>query len=253
MMLNGKTILITGASSGIGKACAEALAPLGTRLILTGRRGELLEALAAELPCPCHTLAFDMQDRNAMQAALKSLPSEFSEVDILINNAGLALGLEASDATDFNDWEVMVETNILGLIAMTRALLPAMRKRGSGHIVNMSSIAGTYPYFGGNVYGASKAFVTQFSLNLRADLLGSAVRVTNIEPGMVETEFSNVRFKGDNARADTVYANVQPLTAEDIAETVRWAVTLPAHVNINRIEVMPVMQAPGGPQVARSA
>ena len=252
MSLKGKTILITGATAGIGKACAEVFAEQGARLVLTGRRATLLSELVASLDVPCHTLPFDMRDRDAMEDALASLPTEFSSIDILINNAGLALGLEPADKADMNDWETMVETNILGLIAMTRHILPGMRARGVGHIINISSIAGTYPYFGGNVYGATKAFVTQFSLNLRADLLGSPVRVTNIEPGMVETEFSQVRFKGDDDRASGVYANVQPLTAEDIAETVRWAIAQPAHVNINRIELMCVMQAPGGPQVARS-
>lgn len=253
MSLQGKTILITGATAGIGKACAEMLAKEGARLILTGRRASLLQEIAASLSVPCHTLCFDVRDREAMQHALSSLPADFADVDILINNAGLALGLEPADKTDFADWETMVETNILGLIAMTRHILPAMRERGRGHVINISSIAGTYPYFGGNVYGATKAFVTQFSLNLRADLLGSPIRVTNIEPGMVETEFSAVRFKGDDARASGVYANVQPLTADDIAETVRWSLMQPAHVNINRIELMCTMQAPGGPQVARSA
>lgn len=251
MSLHGKTILITGATAGIGKACATMLAKEGAKLILTGRRASLLQELASSLSVPCHTLCFDVRDREAMQQALSLLPADFATVDVLINNAGLALGLEPAEKTDFADWETMVETNILGLIAMTRYILPSMRERGHGHVVNLSSIAGTYPYFGGNVYGATKAFVTQFSLNLRADLLGSPIRVTNIEPGMVETEFSAVRFKGDDVRASDVYANVQPLTADDIAETVRWSLMQPAHVNINRIELMCTMQAPGGPQVAR--
>jgi 3-hydroxy acid dehydrogenase / malonic semialdehyde reductase len=258
MKLSNRTILITGATAGIGKACAELLARPetageGTKLILTGRREDRLKEVAASLAVPCHILAFDMRDRDAMTNALDALPPEFSKVDILINNAGLALGLEPADKAEFSDWETMVETNIVGLIAITRALLPAMRARGCGHIVNLSSIAGTYPYAGGNVYGATKAFVTQFSLNLRADLLGSPVRVTNIEPGMVETEFSEVRFKGDSSRAASVYDRVTPLSAEDIAETVRWALTQPAHVNINRIELMCTMQAPGGVAVARNS
>jgi 3-hydroxy acid dehydrogenase/malonic semialdehyde reductase len=248
-----KTILITGATAGIGEATARVLANEGAKLIITGRREARLKELAASLDVPVHCLVFDMQDRAAMEAALGSIPAKFAEIYGLINNAGLALGLEPADKTDFTDWETMVETNILGLTAITRQLLPAMRSRNAGHVVNLSSIAGTYPYAGGNVYGATKAFVTQFSLNLRADLLGSLVRVTNIEPGMVETEFSNVRFKGNDTRADSVYAGTQPLTADDIAETIRWAMAQPAHVNINRIEVMPTCQAPGGPTVARSA
>lgn len=252
MTLAGKTVLITGATAGIGKATAELLAQQGARLVLTGRRKALLDALAESLGTPCHTLTFDMRDREAMTAALDALPPEFASVDILINNAGLALGLEPADKADFSDWETMVETNILGLIAMTRQLLPGMRARGAGHIVNLSSIAGTYPYAGGNVYGATKAFVTQFSLNLRMDLLGSPVRVTNIEPGMADTEFSDVRFKGDTTEAAKVYANVEPLHASDIAEAIRWALTQPKHVNVNRIELMCVMQMAGGYNVARS-
>lgn len=247
------TTLITGATAGIGRATAELLAREGHQLILTGRREGVLREVAASLPVPTHCLAFDMCDRAALAAAIASLPPAFAAVDVLVNNAGLALGLEPADQADFADWETMVQTNILGLLAMTRALLPGMRARGRGHIVNLSSIAGSYPYPGGNVYGATKAFVTQFSLNLKADLIGTPIRVTNIEPGMVETEFSNVRFKGDDGRADAVYAGTQPLTAPDIAECVRWAIAQPAHVNINRIEVMPVAQAPAALAVARHA
>lgn len=253
MMLKNKTILITGATSGIGRACAELFAKEGARLIITGRRESLLREVAASLNTPCHCLAFDMQDRTAMEQALISLPTAFSTIDVLINNAGLALGLEPADKADMSDWETMVETNILGLIAMTRHILPSMRARGVGHIINMSSIAGTYPYAGGNVYGATKAFVTQFSLNLRMDLLGSPVRVTNIEPGMADTEFSDVRFKGDSTQAAKVYDKVEPLHASDIAEAVRWAITQPKHVNINRIEMMCVMQMAGGYNVARGS
>lgn len=244
--------LITGATAGIGRATAEALAADGWHLVLTGRRVALLNEVAATLKVPTHCLAFDIRDRDAMQDAIASLPAEFTAIDALVNNAGLALGLESADIAEFDDWQVMVETNIMGTLAITHALLPGMKGRGRGHVVNMSSIAGTYPYPGGNVYGATKAFVTQFSLNLRADLLGTPIRVTNIEPGMVETDFSMVRFKGNEQRADSVYAGAEPLTAADIAECVRWALAQPPHVNINRIEVMPTHQAPGGPKVHRS-
>lgn len=247
-----QTIFITGATAGIGKATATLLAREGVRLILTGRREALLKELAGNLKTPAHPLVLDMRDRAAIAALQHSLPEEFRAIDVLVNNAGLALGLESADQANLEDWETMVETNILGLIAITRAVLPGMKARGRGHVVNLSSIAGTYPYPGGNVYGATKAFVTQFSLNLRADLLGTPIRVTNIEPGMVETEFSNVRFKGNEARADAVYAGAQPLRAEDIAESIRWAIAQPPHVNVNRIELMATCQAPGGPVVHRT-
>lgn len=247
-----KTILITGASAGIGKATAELLASQGNvRLILTGRRAGKLAELASTLNCDVHILTFDVRDREATLAAIRSLPEAWKEIDVLVNNAGLALGLESFDEANYDDWQVMIETNLMGVLSMTREILPAMRSRGRGHIINLSSIAGTYHYAGAHVYGASKAFITYLSLALRADLLGSPVRVTNIEPGMVDTEFSMVRFKGDEARADSVYAGVKPLHAEDIAETIRWAIAQPAHVNINRIEIMPVMQAACGPKVHR--
>ena len=246
------TILITGASAGIGKATAELLAKTpGARIILTGRRTDKLQEVAASLPCETHCLTFDVRDRAASLAAIRSLPDAWKDIDVLVNNAGLALGLDAFADGNIDDWQVMVDTNIMGLLTMTREILPGMVARGRGHIINLSSIAGTYAYAGGHVYGATKAFVTHLSLMLRADLLGSPVRVTSIEPGMVETDFSLVRFKGDQQRAGAVYEGVEPLTAEDIAETVRWAMAQPAHVNINRIEIMPVMQAPGGPKVHR--
>lgn len=247
-----KTALVTGASAGFGKAIAEALANDGYRLIITGRREDRLKELATTLKVPTHILAFDVRDRAATQAALASLPKEFQQIDVLVNNAGLALGLESADEANWDDWETMVETNILGLLAMTREILPGMKKRGSGHIVNISSIAGSYHYAGGHVYGGTKAFVTYFSLALRADLVGAPVRVTNIEPGMAETEFSVVRFKGDVNKADAVYQGIEPLSAEDVAEAVRWALAQPAHVNINRIELMPTMQAPAGLKVHRN-
>ena len=247
-----KTILITGASAGIGKATAELLAKEpGVRLILTGRRADALQEVAQSLACDTHCLTFDIRDRAATLAALANLPAEWQTIDVLVNNAGLALGLSSIELGDPDDWQVMVETNILGLLTVTRAILPGMKARGVGHVVNVSSIAGSYHYPGGNVYGATKAFVTHLSLMIRADLIGSPVRVTNIEPGMVETDFSLVRFKGDEQKAAAVYAGLQPLTAHDIAETIRWSMAQPAHVNINRIEVMPVMQAPAGLAVSR--
>jgi 3-hydroxy acid dehydrogenase/malonic semialdehyde reductase len=250
-MNHPKTILITGASSGIGKATAEALAREGARLIITGRRVELLKEIAAALPTQTHVLEMDVRDRAGTLAALESLPPQWQEIDVLVNNAGLAQGLAPFDISDFADFETMIETNILGLLTMTRAILPGMKARGRGHIVNIASIAGSYHYPGGHVYGATKAFVTYLSLGLRADLIGSPVRVTNIEPGMVETDFSVVRFKGDRQRAGAVYQGLEPLRPEDIAETVRWSLAQPPHVNIDRIEVMPVMQAPAGLAVHR--
>lgn len=248
-----KTILITGASAGIGKATAELLALDGHRLILTARRADKLAELAATLPCETHLLTFDIRDKASTLAAMRSLPEAWKTIDVLVNNAGLALGLEPFDTANPDDWQVMIETNIMGLLTLTREILPAMKARGRGHIVNLSSIAGSYHYPGAHVYGASKAFITYLSLAMRADLLGTPIRVTNIEPGMVDTEFSMVRFKGDEQRADAVYANSEPLHAEDIAETIRWAIAQPAHVNINRIELMATCQAPGGPKVHRES
>ena len=237
-----QTILITGATSGFGKACAEYFAAQGWQLILTGRRTERLEQLKTELGGAVRQIiTLDVRKREQVFEQLESL----SDVDVLLNNAGLALGLEPAWDVDIEDWEVMVDTNIKGLMYCTRALLPQLVKRNSGHIVNIGSTAGAWPYPGGNVYGGTKAFVQQFSRNLRADLLGTKVRVTNLAPGMAESEFSNVRFKGDTGEASKVYQGVEPLLPHDIAETVYWIVTRPAHVNINAIEVMPVDQAWG--------
>ncbi len=255
-MAEAKTILITGATSGIGRATAELLAREGHRLILTGRRVERLTALAQQLEketsASTRSVVMDVCDREATLAAVRALPKEWQTIDVLVNNAGGALGLAKADDAEWSDWETMIDTNVKGLLTLTREILPGMKARGVGHIINISSIAGTYHYPAANVYGACKAFVTYFSLALRADLLGSPVRVTNIEPGMVETEFSEVRFHGDRERAATVYQGLTPLAATDIAETIRWAIAQPAHVNINRIEVMPVMQAPAGIAVHRS-
>ena len=237
-------VFITGASAGFGAAIARRFAADGARLILTGRRGERLHQLATELGPRALPLAFDIRDRAAIDAAVATLPADFAAVDLLVNNAGLALGLEPAHRASLEDWEQMVDTNIKGLMTMTRALLPGMVARNRGHVVNLGSIAGEWPYPGGNVYGATKAFVRQFSLNLRADLLGSRVRVTDIEPGLCGgTEFSTVRFHGDDARAAQVYAQTEPLTAEDVADTVHWVATRPAHVNINTVSLMPTCQA----------
>lgn len=249
--MTGKTILITGATSGIGKAAAELLAKEGHRLILTGRRVERLKEVAESLSVETLPIPMDVRHRESTLEALRNLPKPWQEIDVLVNNAGGALGLATADTAEWSDWQTMIETNVMGLLTLTRELLPGMKSRSRGHILNISSIAGTYHYPGANVYGACKAFVTYLSLAMRADLLGSPVRVTNIEPGMVETEFSEVRFHGDKERAATVYQGLQPLTAHDIAETIRWAIAQPAHVNINRIEVMPTMQAPAGIAVHR--
>jgi len=242
-----QTILITGASSGFGEACARIFASPGNRLVLTARRLEKLEQLKKELveKCPVHTVKLDVRDRAAVENFVAALPVEFRAIDVLVNNAGLALGLEPSHKVDIEDWEVMVDTNVKGLMYCTRAILPGMVERNRGHVVNISSTAGSWPYPGGNVYGGTKAFVTQFSRNLRADLIGTKVRVTCIQPGMAETEFSNVRFKGNDEAADKVYDGTEPMSAQDIAEAVAWVVNRPAHLNINSIEMMPVCQAWG--------
>ncbi len=238
------TVLITGATSGFGKACARRFAEANWRLILTGRRKDRLNTLHEDLQSKTsvHILELDVRDQEAVMNGLTHLPEKFSEVDVLVNNAGLALGLEPAPEADLSDWNTMVDTNIKGLMYCTRAILPGMADRNRGHIVNIGSIAGDWPYPGGNAYGATKAFVKQFSRNLRADLFGKTIRVTNIEPGLAETEFSVVRFKGDAEKASKVYEGTQPITAQDIAEIIYWVVSLPSHININRLEVMPVCQ-----------
>lgn len=244
--------MVTGASSGFGEAISRQLVNTGYKVIGTGRRAERLAALGDELGDSFLPLVFDVQDKTATQAAIAGLPAAWSEVDLLVNNAGLALGLEPAHKADLEDWEQMIATNISGLTLLTRLLLPGMVARNRGHVVNIGSIAGTYPYPGGNVYGATKAFVKQFSLNLRADLAGTAIRVTNVEPGLCGgTEFSNVRFHGDDAKAATVYQGVQAIQPEDIANTVLWVSQQPAHVNINSIEMMPVAQTFGPLHISR--
>lgn len=221
-------------------------------MVATARRLDRLQALADELGDALLPLELDVRDHEAVAAVPVALPAGFAEVDLLVNNAGLALGLEPAHQASLDDWQDMIDTNCTGLVRVTRALLPGMVERQRGHVINLGSVAGRWPYAGGNVYGATKAFVHQFSLNLRADLHGTRVRVTNVEPGLCGgTEFSNVRFHGDDARAASVYANVQPLSAEDIAESVHWIATLPAHVNVNSIELMPVAQSFAGLNVHR--
>jgi NADP-dependent 3-hydroxy acid dehydrogenase YdfG len=234
---------VTGATAGFGEATTRRFISTGAKVIGTGRRQERLDALKEELGAAFHPLPLDVRDADAVMAAPESLPAEFQSVDVLVNNAGLALGLEGADKANLEDWETMIETNCKGLVTCTRAFLPGMVARDKGHVINIGSVAGTYPYPGGNVYGATKAFVHQFSLNLRADLIGKNVRVTSVEPGLAETEFSLVRFKGDSEKAATPYQNIKPMTPEDIAEAIFWAATLPRHVNINVIELMPTMQA----------
>lgn len=242
----GKTILITGASFGFGEACARKFDENGTRLILTARSGEKLESLKNELKqSDVYIYAFDIRDYNAIDEFFTKLPEPFQEIDVLVNNAGLALGIEPAYEAKEEDWEAMIDTNIRGLVRMTKRVLPGMVARNRGHIINIGSTAGNWPYPGGNVYGGTKAFVQQFSRNLRADLLGKKVRVSNIEPGMAETNFSVVRFKGDKSRADKIYENTQPLIAEDIAEVVYFVNQLPEHVNINTLEMMSINQAWG--------
>lgn len=247
------TILVTGASAGFGKAICETLVKSGFKVIGAARRLEKLQELKAQLGDDFYPLQMDVSKTTEIDTALLSLPNEWQQIDLLVNNAGLALGLEPADKVDFNDWLTMINTNIIGLTYLTRQILPQMVKRNQGHIINLGSIAGNYPYPGGNVYGATKAFVKQFSLNLRADLAGTAVRVTNIEPGLCGgTEFSNVRFKGDDERAANLYKGANSIQPEDIANTVLWIYQQPPHVNINRIEIMPVSQTFAALNVSRS-
>lgn len=237
-------VFVTGATAGFGAALVRRYVKAGMKVVGTGRRDDRLAALAKELGPDFHPLHLDVRTRTAVDAAIKALPASFAETDILVNNAGLALGLEPAPKADLDDWETMIDTNIKGVVYCTRAILPGMVARDRGHVVNIGSVAGSYPYPGGNVYGASKAFVHQFSLNLRADLLGSQVRVTSFEPGMAETEFALVRFKGDVERAKAPYQGLKPMSADDIAEMIYYiTAVVPSHVNVNRIELMPVMQA----------
>ena len=251
--MSARIAFVTGASAGFGEAIARTLARAGWRVIGSGRRSERLRRLGEELGESFHPLAFDVRSREATGRALESLPRAWRPVDALVNNAGLALGLGPAQNASMDDWDTMVDTNIKGLLYVTRALLPEMVERRCGHVVNIGSVAADNPYPGGNVYGATKAFVWQFSRNLRADLFGYGVRVTDIAPGLAETEFSLVRFHGDRDRAEAVYKGMQPLTAEDIARATLWALEQPAHVNVNRIELMPTQQTWGAMAVHRNA
>ena len=246
-----KTALITGATSGFGAAAARRFVAGGWKVVATGRRGERLQALVDELGAGnVHAAAFDVRDEAAMHAALDALPEGFRCIDLLVNNAGLALGTQPAQKASLDDWRTMIDTNVTALVAITHRLLPQLIER-KGAIVNIGSIAGSYPYPGGNTYGGTKAFVKQFSLGLRSDLHGTGVRVTDIEPGMAETEFTVVRTHGDPAASDKLYAGAHPMTAEDIAEQIWYVANLPPHLNINRLELMPTSQSFAGFQVHR--
>jgi 3-hydroxy acid dehydrogenase/malonic semialdehyde reductase len=244
MSIDPKVIFITGATSGFGAAMTRKFVSDNHFVIAVGRREERLEKLKNDCGPRLFIAAVDVRNKPEVDSALKRLPKEFSQIDVLINNAGLALGLSPAQKADIKDWNEMVDTNIKGLLNCTNAILPQMVERNHGHIVNIGSVAGEFPYPGGNVYGATKAFVHQFSLNLRADLLGTSVRITNIEPGLAgDTEFSLTRFKGDEKKARALYAGTKSITSEDIAATVSWVISRPAHLNINVISMMPTCQA----------
>jgi serine 3-dehydrogenase (NADP+) len=248
-----KTIWITGATSGFGAAAVERFVAGGWRVIASGRRADRLQQLVARHGAErVHAAAFDVRDEAAMRAAHANLPPAFAGIDLLVNNAGLALGTAPAQQADLAQWKQMIDTNVTALVTLTHLLLPQLIAR-RGAIVNISSIAGSYAYRGGNVYGGTKAFVTQFSQNLRSDLHGTGVRVTSVEPGMAETEFTLVRTGGDQAASEKLYAGAQPITAGDIADTIWWIANLPPHLNINRLEVMPVSQSAAGLQVARDS
>jgi len=239
------TVFITGTTSGFGLECARKFGKNGWKVISVGRREDRLKRLEEELSphTSIYSICMDIREKDRVFKEIGSLPEEFKDIDVLINNAGLSLGLGKAHECDISDWDIMIDTNIKGLIYCTRAILPGMVKRNRGTIINLGSIASRWPYMGGNVYGATKAFVRQFSRNLRADLLGTDIRVCCVEPGLAETEFSIVRFKGDRERAKKVYEGTRPLEAKDIAEIIYWISTLPSHININAIEIMPVCQA----------
>ena len=245
-----RTALITGATAGIGAATARRLVADGWQVVVTGRRADRLDALKAELGDACHSLPLDMRGTAAMASFLDQLPTRFAAIDLLVNNAGLAPPTDPLQDSDLASLTNAIDTNVSGLVALTRAVLPRLIER-KGAVINLSSVAATYPYRGGAVYAATKAFVRQFSLDLRCDLAGTGVRVTSIEPGMVETEFTLVRNGGDQAASDALYADMDPMTAEDIGNTIHWVATLPPHLNINALELMPVSQSWAGFTVTR--
>ena len=243
-----KIVLITGATSGIGLACAKKFAENGDRLILTGRNEQILAEIQKELTAKgtqVITLAFDVRDRQKAEQFIDELPDEWQEIDVLVNNAGLALGLEPEYKGDFDDWETMIDTNIKGLLTMTRLVVPGMVQRNRGHIINVGSVAGDAAYAGGNVYCATKAAVKALTDGLRIDVADTAIRVTNLKPGLVETNFSNIRFHGDNDRAANVYKGIQPLTGDDIADVAVYAANAPAHVQIAEVLILATHQASG--------
>lgn len=243
-------VVITGVSSGFGHEMAKVFAKAGHTVIGIARRQDRLEAIRTELGECFHGFELDVSDRVKAESVVAEIMAEFGHVDVLVNNAGLALGLESAHEAKFDDWQTMIQTNVLGLVSLTQLFLPYMTERNDGYVINMGSTAGNWPYSGGNVYGATKAFVKQFSLNLRADLFGKNIRVTNVEPGLCgETEFSNIRFKGDDDKAAALYQNAQPVTGKDIADIVFWLANQPKHINVNRIEVMPTSQTFGGLKV----
>jgi 3-hydroxy acid dehydrogenase/malonic semialdehyde reductase len=246
-------VFITGASAGFGAAMARVFVKNGHKVLISARRADRLAELAAELGANARAIQLDVTDKASIAAALDGLPADWQAIDVLVNNAGLALGTSPAHESSLDDWDTMIATNCAGLVAMTRAILPAMVARGSGTIINLGSVAGRTPYPGGNVYGATKAFVDQFTLNLRADLVGTGVRATNLAPGLCGgTEFSNVRLKGNDAAAAKVYEGTVPLTPEDIANTAYWVATLPPHININHIEMMPTCQGYGPLTIKRT-
>ena len=246
-------VFITGATAGFGAAMARTFVQNGHKVLISGRREDRLQTLSAELGDAVLPVVLDVTDKASIKSALDGLPAEWKQIDVLINNAGLALGVTPAHESSLDDWDTMIATNCGGLVAMTRAILPDMVKRGSGTVINLGSVAGATPYPGGNVYGATKAFVEQFTLNLRADLIGTGVRATNLAPGLCGgTEFSNVRMKGNDEAAAKVYEGTVPLTAEDIANTAYWIATLPPHININRIEMMPTCQGYGPLAIKRT-
>jgi 3-hydroxy acid dehydrogenase / malonic semialdehyde reductase len=238
-------VLVTGATGGIGEACARRFARNGHPLVLLGRREERLARLAADLPVPVHTIAADLRNITAAETTVADLPAPFADIGVLVNNAGVSLGFELSQEADLGAWEEMIDTNVRALVRLTHLVLPGMVRRDRGHIVNIGSPAATHPFPRNNVYGATKAFVRQFSLNLRADLLGTRIRVTLLEPGLCRTELFARRFAADPAKADAVFAGVEPLEPEDVAEAVFWCTSLKPRANVDVIEMMPVAQACG--------